>query len=637
MKKIIAMLLTLCLLLGLGSAVAEQGFDSQFIQNLQEMATPFLRGEQMAKLTISNPNDGALLANISLSQDSRAQLVNLRVQTADQDVLAQFGQDAVWFSAAGQVYELRYEDILSFLQQMIPQTSARSMDSRQVERLSQLAMEDIVKPGLTAYRRATGEQTIHFSYTQETLTAGFLAFGDHVTADEQLTQTMADLLRQMNPTMQLRPADLRMYWAMMRGEMQNSEGDFSLEGDLRSNEDQITFEADLRSNGGHAKLSGSLENLGETNAIRFHAQDPVHDQEVLDLELITSKTTSDMSGSLKLPSQNESYSWKLVQSENVYDFSLEDNKGTTCLAKLEKLENGISFTGSVNNGTSSKCLEAALTEKNRGNYLLKISAYELNNNQRYDGFSLTGTWDRMTRAFSLYVSAGDFLGQLDGLLYYNGFNADLTVNSGRYFRLSGHAEASRSQLNEISAAFNARMMDSGYRRGFQDYSGELFLGRSRSNFSLLLPQMSLKANYRTDRDGQPVIHFSRTGDLYSDVDITYNAGELLVDTYSTNTSITGAFTSEREYVLTVRNRPKSSYSKETQYGYVKFGLSEITENGSSVSMTIQDIDGGLKKLAELAFLPLNGQVAPLSGMNPIRITPEMIMNSLQGIQNGTGY
>ena len=54
-------------------------------------------------------------------------------------------------------------------------------------------------------------------------------------------------------------------------------------------------------------------------------------------------------------------------------------------------------------------------------------------------------------------------------------------------------------------------------------------------------------------------------------------------------------------------------------------------------MTIQDIDGGLKKLAELAFLPLNGQVAPLSGMNPIRITPEMIMNSLQGIQNGTGY
>ena len=177
MKKLLAIILSFCLLLGL-SAVAEPAPGQEaFFRNLfAHLSGVDYNGHQLS-LTCDALDDFQAVFQ------QHSDLASFKVNYMGTEAEVQLGSTGVWVSADGQVFELPYDELAAFIAPYLQMMNTR-FDTSVYEEILALAAERLVMPYVTVEQKEDGTQVITYKANLNELIAAFAGFVDEVVGNE---------------------------------------------------------------------------------------------------------------------------------------------------------------------------------------------------------------------------------------------------------------------------------------------------------------------------------------------------------------------------------------------------------------------------------------------------------------------
>ena len=240
MKRIIALLLTACMLLGSAAFAEEAVTEKLFLDGLTGLLSHINLERDMVTLRADYQNDTVFDA--SLKQQDK--LVDLALTVAGTAVQAQISDTDITVAANGTTVNLQYADVEALWNRIMETVSARQGDAALLQELAQLFWETVIQPDLTIDQAAG----LHVSYaaTGKVLLERLSAFGDAVlTAEkydallERLLGDIALLTQQTMPSV----AEMKATWQSAKEELAAVETDFEAAFELTVAENRIDLSA----------------------------------------------------------------------------------------------------------------------------------------------------------------------------------------------------------------------------------------------------------------------------------------------------------------------------------------------------------------------------------------------------------
>ena len=177
MKRIVSLIVALCMLLTLTAAFAEDANKTAFTQNLQSM----LNRVDLTKNALSAEADGKTYATLQ----SQNGVVDLNIPGV---VDLQVSQDTIWISNNGQVIELPIAELQAAIQELKKMFVYDKDAGDTVGAMLNLLVQKVITPGVSM-DYTTGAIKIHL--TGEQMLQGLAEFGDEVVANPDYMNLIA--------------------------------------------------------------------------------------------------------------------------------------------------------------------------------------------------------------------------------------------------------------------------------------------------------------------------------------------------------------------------------------------------------------------------------------------------------------
>lgn len=184
MKKLLAIILSICLLLSLSAMAQPAPGQEAFLRNLWEhLSSVDYNGHQLSLTTDA-------VEDLSAVFQQHSDLADLKVNYMGSEVEIQLGSTAIWVSTDGQVFELPYDEFAAFITPYL-QMMQSGIDTSVFEEIFTLAAERLVMPFVTMSQGEDGTQVITYKASLNDLIAAFTGFVDEVVANEAYVNALS--------------------------------------------------------------------------------------------------------------------------------------------------------------------------------------------------------------------------------------------------------------------------------------------------------------------------------------------------------------------------------------------------------------------------------------------------------------
>lgn len=320
MKKFLAWLLALTMVLGLAAASAEEAAQAAlaqaFRQKIQELISKTPQ-DHAVTFSVAPQGEDPLTARMQFTKQDELDLT-LNVPGMSEPVILQVGQDAAWVSVAGNAFEIRFADVQSILMALTGGMSLPQVDPQVATELVQLLLIDVVMPGLTTDTTEDGKTRIHLFLTMPEMAAGLAVFGDQVMANEKYFALVSGIGAAVAARSGYQgdfAADLAAHWPEMQAQLLAVESDGKLEADLvaeaageEGNAQKLTLDASFSMDGETARLQGEAAQSGKETKAQLHLSDTLREQttDLVDFSIQYNRAVGTLNARLSLPRlQNE--------------------------------------------------------------------------------------------------------------------------------------------------------------------------------------------------------------------------------------------------------------------------------------------------------------------------------------------
>ena len=541
---------------------------------------------------------------------------------------------------------------------------SQQLDSRAMERVRILLLEHVLLPGLQITETEAGRQ-VHFCWSATSLAAGFLAWGDQVSADPTLSQPLTVMLRMFGSfpaSMQDFPALWQMYRPMLAAVKEDT---WRLEGDVLLQDGEETLEASLalkegtllltgrhsvadgvhsvtanlrREQTGEApqparetqaspdsplnkKLQGILDNRGTPQP---ESQQDAAELAVLDLTV--SEADQDLRGTLRLPASGWTCDYSLQKTENGRIFKAVTGDGVEAVLTTAN-EAGSSFTSRIDSSLTKG--DAAwhvslIREESRGLVTWQTEAWEIRSGERYDRLRLHARYSDDTGALLLQLYCGQFSLVLDGMADDEIMDLDVNVRMGRDWEVRGQLTL-MSDFDQSLLTFSGIALWRGYNRSqiSSRLNGMLLITEDRTHAAFTAGENDLSLTIQRNERGAASIRFTANNPLGTSLRSVLADGVLTVDTGDELITSWDEFVSAVEYRLHITSltRSRASTQPVREFGFTCRIEPEL------ITLEAIRVDGTVAPFITAAFSPAE-PIDPLSEKNPTRLTPEVIQNLL---------
>ncbi len=335
MKRFLSLLICFCMIFACVGAAAEEVSQAALAEayktKMNELLNRLVPGNSLV-LGVEPAGESPLKAIISFLQDAEEnQVVDGTVLIPGQEapVQIQLGQDTLWLSVQGQVYELRMTDVQAILQAVAGSFGAPQIDPQIAGELAQLLLFNTVLPGIQV-ENGENTVTIQVALTAKDVIQGFAQFVDQVLATEKYWTALQPILqyaaKQQNYTGDL-AAEIQQGWPQIKEQLLAEEIDMALNANI-----VITTDAES----GSTSVTGKADLTGEDQAI------------TLTLDALDSKAVFDLKGALSLAFNGAAPVDAMLISANCDKVSRIFTAGLTLPAmQTEVILNGAYAAGSL--------------------------------------------------------------------------------------------------------------------------------------------------------------------------------------------------------------------------------------------------------------------------------------------------
>lgn len=264
MKRMIALLLIACMLLGSAAFAEEAVTEKLFLDGLTGLLSRISLERDMVTLRADYENDTVFDA--SLKQQDK--LVDIALTVAGTAIQAQISDTDITVAADGTTANLQYSDVEALWNRIMEIVSARQGDAALLQELALLFWETVIQPDLTIDQTAG----LHVSYaaTGKMLLERLSAFGDAVLTTEkydalleQLLGYVALLSRETMPSV----AELKETWPTAKKDLAAMETDFEAAFELTVAENRIDAAAHLGDSSEQYETTWALDREGDEYAL----------------------------------------------------------------------------------------------------------------------------------------------------------------------------------------------------------------------------------------------------------------------------------------------------------------------------------------------------------------------------------
>ena len=239
MKKFLAWMLSLCLLMSCAGALAEEASQAVMKKAFEEKLLSFINGTpegNAVALSVTPAGSGPLAITLQKGTSEKdGDFLSVKLQTPDMEAPAeiQICAEQVYISSDGQVLAVRYQDILSALMKMASPVGALNIDTEVLQELAGMLVMYTIYP---AMQLEQNEEGIHFhlDLKAKEVLQGLAAFGDQAVATEKyrtaLEQVINEYAASQNPNAE--KIDLAAVWPQLKEQLLAVESDMELDVDV---------------------------------------------------------------------------------------------------------------------------------------------------------------------------------------------------------------------------------------------------------------------------------------------------------------------------------------------------------------------------------------------------------------------
>ncbi len=300
MRIWLCLILTAAWTLAALEACAAAPGPERFAQGISAFFGTFSPEKEALELTVQTPDGETRGGTLTIGEDR----VSLNLALPEGAAELQLGSEAAWLSAGGQVFEVRYEDLMR-LAQPLERSNAETL-----KEIAGLFVQKVLLPGVSVETAESGT-VIRLHYDAAKMLPSLAEFLDAVIASDEYLGAVMPLLNNVAMAQgadAIAPEELRAQWLSGREQLLALPADLSLTG-------QITV--------GGGALDGQLLLAveGETDTIAFSGTNApeaasfslvlsakgenVREGEALRLSLALDKKAKTLAGKLSLPMMQE--------------------------------------------------------------------------------------------------------------------------------------------------------------------------------------------------------------------------------------------------------------------------------------------------------------------------------------------
>ena len=643
MKKLIAALLCLAMVLTSVTAVAEEVAQAvlaqAFASKVNEFLTAFGPGTAV-EWNVAPTGSEPLNAKMSILVDEAGRElhdVTLQLPGEEYPVKVQFDQaeQAIYASCQGKVIGLRLSDLEGIAQAVTGAMAAPQIDTEVLQEIGQLFVMDVILPGVKVDQEENA-YTVQIDLQAKEVLAGIAKFGDEVLANEKYWNALKPLLQFYAAQQQYSgdfAADFEKNWPLIKMQLQ------SVKTDAR-----FTANLIVRNVGGTAAVVGKASYTEGAQAVTLTLS-AADSQKSFEMESTVTMAYGEMSQTLaELNVSCDKRAGNLNAALSVMQGQLLDVK----------------LTGSLTNRYRTTSLQGHLTVNGASLLVADVEAFwadgDLNANLQVTASRSTVTanlyWSKFVKTFTLNADGQTLKAEIRndeegnfsvsvGLPGNNGtIKADGTLTESTLHvtvtytnTLMAMARYSNGELfsAELTAAWGSAGLTANVTAlvNRQVYAGQLYISSTAQRFSFQSSNASLSLNVQEDMSGNvTVARLSYVDGSYSGSgswEITYTPDAVVYEDARTKVTVTQTYTSETERVLDAEKLEKRS--GKISHAYIRYRLIEEAEE-KRLDIEVEDFNGQITMSEFLAIRPA-GEVARLAERNPFYITPDMAMQLLQ--------
>lgn len=644
MKKLIAALLCLAMVLTSVTAVAEEVAQAVLAQAFASKINEFFAGVgpgTAVEWNVAPTGSGPLNAKMSILVDEAGRElddVTLQLPGEEYPVKVQFDQaeQAIYASCQGKVIGLRLSDLEGIAQAVTGAMAAPQIDTEVLQEIGQLFVMDVILPGVKVDQEENA-YTVQIDLQVKEVLAGIAKFGDEVLANEKYWNALKPLLQFYAAQQQYSgdfAADFEKNWPLIKMQLQ------SVKTDAR-----FTANLIVRNVGGTAAVVGKASYTEGAQAV------------TLTLSAADSRKSFEMESAVTMAYGE--------MSQTLAELNVScDKRAGNLNAALSVMQGqlDVKLTGSVSDIYRTTSLQGHLTVAQNGASLLvaDVEAFsadgDLNANLQVTASRSTVTanlyWSEFVKTFTLNADGQTLKAEIrndeegnfsvsvglpgnngtikaDGTLTESTLHVTVTyTNTLMAMARYGNGELFSAELTAAwgSAGLTANVTALVNR---QVYAGQLYISSTAQMFSFQSRNSSLSLNVQEDMRGSvTVARLSYIDGSYSGSgswEITYTPDAVVYEDARTKVTVTQTYTSETERVFDAEKLEKRT--RKISHAYIRYRLIEEAEE-KRIDIEVEDFNGQITMSEFLAIRPA-GEVARLAERNPFYITPDVAMQLLQ--------
>lgn len=631
MKKMVALLVALCMILSCIGAVAEEVSQAvlaeAFKGKVQQLFSSLAPGRSLT-YTVDAADGTSFKEVASMLVDAAGNpLADLTVTLPGEEapVQLQFSQEAAWLNYQGQVLELRFADLEGIGKAVMAALSMPQMDPQVASELAQLLLMNTVLPGVKVENTENGT-TIQVALTAKDVLAGVARFGDQVLANEKYWNELKPLIQYVAKQQHYQgdfAAEFQQNWPQLKEQLLAVETDAQLnanviiqsvpESGATAVAGKIVFSMqgqDLSLVLGAADSPKSLEVSGTVSMAAYGREN-----ELATLNLTCDKAAGNLKADLSVPAAQLEIKLTGTAAQEGNTFALQAHIDAF-QARKQAFTMDVESIDADGTVTSNSILTVGDSTTSSTFYWSKY-VKTLNVSSAGGVFTLEFRNDdkgNFSAALSLPQNQGDIA--LEGCLTETSLHAVLTYTNPRMAMMRALNTGLTAELN---AAWGRDSLTANVTvtAGRETYAGQLFWAKAAKLLSIQSKEFSLSLNVQQDAEGKITLARLIMGPE-NGFEAAYTPDGITYSDASQDVLITWKYVSETEHVVDVAVTPVGG---ETEHAYVR---TTMTEEADAIRLDcVVEAQGQTAMKLSISCAPTEGEIALLADQNPVRITAEM--------------
>ena len=637
MKKLVALLVALCMILSCIGAVAEEVSQAvlaeAFKGKVQQLMGSLAPGRSLT-YTVDAVDGTSFKEVASMLLDAAGKpLADLTVNVPGEEapVQLQFSEEAAWLKYQGQVMELRFADLEAIGKAALGSLSMPQMDPQVASELAQILLMNTILPGVKVESNENST-TIQVALTAKDVLAGVARFGDQVLANEKYWNELKPLIQFVAKQQNYQgdfAADLQENWPQLKEQILAVETDAQLNANViiqsvpESGATAVAGKIVFSMQGQDLSLvlgaADSPKNLEITATVSMAAYG--RENELGTLNLTCDKIAGNLKADLSVPAAQLEIKLTGTVAQQGNTFALQAHIDAF-QARKQAFTMDVESIYADGTVTSNSIITVGNSTASSTFYWSKYLK-TLNVSSAGGMFTLEFRNDdkgNFSAALSLPQNQGDIA--LEGCLTETSLHAVLTYTNPLMAMMR---RANTGVTAELNAAWGRDSLTANVTvtAGRETYAGQLFWTKAAKILSIQSKDFSLSLNVQQDAEGNIALARLIVGPE-NGFEATFTPDAATYSDAAQDVLITWKFVSETEHVVDIAVTPVGG---ETQHAYVR---TTITEEADTIRLDcVLEAEGQTAMKASMVCAPTEGEIALLADQNPTQITAEMVTALLQ--------